>query len=268
MKTTFTLYAEGCQAFGGVPSDHCFVGTDDGHDFNCFGRGTESVSGARPICKGTGSSKWAALFYGTEGGPYDAYTAAGLHVRYDGVCHTAANRVLVLTGDNVDARTAEGNALAILMFGKFGFNLQPYIDSVTSTAQQMLRDSPGEIQPEDLQTVLNRIAYGQTAEAELDILHADVQEQLKKTLPDVTGVLRETFCAIYGDYQRDRSASFLEVAKTVPVGEQIALNKLPKALAAPWTSFVERLSKEVGADQFKNILGIDPEFAKKAFGAP
>jgi hypothetical protein len=255
MSAEFTLYARECVPFGGLPSEHTYVGTSDGENFNCFG----GYSDGRAVRKATGSSKWAKLIYGNYEGCGDGQPAAGLRVRYDGVCQIASNRVLVLTGDTVDARGTKGNVLATLLYGKLGFNIEPYIETVQKTADQLMQSNPGEIQPSDVKVVLDRIAFGQTPDAELDLLHADIQEQENITLPEITDDQRNAFRPIYADYQNERKAAFLEVANAVPYGTEIACAGYPKRLVQPLAKCVGRLVVAVGPDQFKNMFGVTPD---------
>lgn len=259
MSAQFTLCAIDCGTFGGLPSEHTYIGTSDNQNFNCFGRN----SGGRTVRTSTGSSKWASLIYGAYQGCGDDQPAVGLRVRYDGVCQNACNRLLVLTGDAIDARATKGNVLATLMYGVFGFNIDKYVAAVKSAGAQLLQSNPGEIQPSDIQTVLNRIALGQSPDAELDILHADIPEQEGlPALPPITDAQRAAFRPIYSDYQSERQAAFLATASKVPYGTQIAYKELPLALVQPLEKCVERLIEAVGPAQFASMFGITPDALK------
>jgi len=254
MSAEFTLYASGCRNFG-APSEHTYVLTSDGENFNCFG----GSSGGRFVRKGTGSSKWAKMIYGDFQGKQDDQPAAGLRVRYDGVCQIASNRVLVLTQDNVDARETKGNVLATLLYGKFGFNLDKYIETVKQTGAQLLKSNPGEIQQSDIDAVLRRVADGQTPDAELDLLHADIQEQEEIKLPAITDEQRMLFQPIYNEYQNERLATFFRVSKTVDYGTEIAERAYPEALAPALLKCATRLSAAVVQRGFNDMFGISPE---------
>jgi hypothetical protein len=254
MNTEFTLYALDAGLYGGVRSEHTYVQTSDGANFNCFGRS----SGGRFVRKSNGSSKWARLIYGQYEGCGEDQPAAGLRVRYDGVCQNAANRLLVTTGDAIDARTTGGNVLTTLMYGMFGFNLDKYIDTVKSTGDQLLQSDPGEIQQADIDAVLDRIKAGQTPDAELDLLHMDLQDLEKVTLPDITEDQLVAFRPIYSDYQKEREQAFLDVVGTVHYGDQIAWKLLPDRLRQPLLKCLHDLVASVGLDEFKKMFGIDP----------
>jgi hypothetical protein len=262
MNVDFSLYAIGGFQFRGLPSEHTYV-TVPGHNFNCFGR----FNGGRFVRKSTGSVTWACSLYGhqNEGGQ-DAGSPTGLSIRYDGVCHNVANRILALLADDIDARGTEGNVLATLMYGKFGFNLDRYIEAVKSTGAQLLANGSGEVKQSDIDTALSRIAAGQTADAELDILHSDIQEQKNITLPEITDAQRTAFRPIYSDYQTERKAAFMATASNVPCTVQIANKELPLSLIQPLEKCVGRLAAALGPDQFKNMFGVTPDEFKGKLG--
>jgi hypothetical protein len=260
MSAELQLWAIEFESAGGLSAEHTYVSTN-GHNFNCFGRS----SGGRLARKANASSKWACLVYGHQyKGLDDSGLPTGLSIRYDGVCQNVANRILVLADDDIDARETKGNAFATLMYGKFGFNgISQYIQTVKATGAQLLKDSPGEIDPSHVQVVLDRITYGQTPDAELEILHADAQEQEGSSLPPLSDARRAAFRPIYSDYQNDRSAVFASTPKQP--GEQIAYGKLRSNLAAPWAKCVDRLITTMGPEQFKMMFGVGPDTAKLAF---
>lgn len=251
MSADFTLFA--VDTPGVLPSEHTFILTSDGSNFNCFG---QPRNDGRFVRKASGSSKWAKLIYGPDEGIVDVKPAAGLRVRYDGVCQTAANRILVLTGDGVDARGTKGNVLATLMYGKFGFDVDAYIDSVRTSGAQLAQ--AGEIAPGDTQAVLDRIALGQLPGAELDLLHADIQEQWNVVLPDISRAQRDIFDPIYCDYQKERTAAFLATAGSVPYEVGVGLNgiapQLLQSLRKPLGECVARLAEALGSAQFSNMF--------------
>jgi hypothetical protein len=107
--------------------------------------------------------------------------------------------------------------------------------------------------------VIRRIEYGQTPDAELDILHADMQEQEGITLPEVTDEHREKFRPIYSDYQNERKAVFLELANTVPYGKEIAQQRYPQALAGALVKCITRLAAAVGEQGFNDMFGVSPQ---------
>jgi len=269
----FTLYTRPTNVGLPIKTSHVFVVSSDGHNWNCFGHGSPDLGDnqSQPILKVGASSKWATAIYGlTSEGDQGAKPAAGMRLNFDGVCHTAANRVLVLAGDNIDTRKTDGDALAILMYGKFGFNLDQYIPLVESTGNALLQSDPNEITKEDISTVLNRINQRLTATCELDILHLDAQEQINTIhpgtiLPDITAAQRTAFCPIYTEYQNERAAVFKTTAASVPPGTQIAFGALRTNLAAPWRKCSASLVAAIGLDGFQGIFGVTPNEVQSIF---
>lgn len=260
MKTEFTLYARPTPSpWAQFPMEHTYV-VCDGHNFNCFGAGKGSDQ-SREVVKGTASSKWASKVYGNFEGCGDDQLAAGLRVRYNGVCQNASNRILVLAGDKIDARCTKGNLLATLMFGKFGFDFDPYFDRVKNTAQELLQTEPDEIGSVEVDNVIKRIEYGLTADAELEIFHADLPEQfdIQQQLPALTDAQREIFRPIYSDYQSDRKRVWDSIPKQY--GEDIAGKKYPAGLLEPWGKCVELLATTLSKSDFEQMFGADPERA-------
>jgi hypothetical protein len=257
MKATFKLYAVSCIPFGGLDSEHTFI-ISEGHNFNCFGRGAESIPESRVVCETTASAKWAERIYGEfEGSQDQTKPAAGVRVRYDGVCQNAANRLLVLGGDGVDARQTKGNVLATLLYGKFGFNIDKFLEVVTRSGNELVQT--GEIDASDVAAVIQRIKSGLLPDAELEILHADIPEQLNlpKALPELTDNQRALFRPIYADYQQDRLAAFDATPKEY--GEEIAWKKYPTMLVPALTKCMLRLQKELSRTDFEQMFGVEPE---------
>lgn len=259
MKSEAKLYAINTGKFLGINADHTYVLTPN-HNFNCFGR----FAGGREIRTAHLSEKWASLVYGTDEGAQDSGTAACLMIRYDGMCQNASNRILALADEDADARGTDFNAVTTIMYGKYGFNVPQFIERVKSTAEQLLTTDPGEISQTEVDIVLKRIAYGQSADGELDILHEDIKDQFNEPLPDITEEQRAICRPIYSDYQKERQDVFTKVATTQ--GEQIGWNKLPMALCEPWAKCVDRLFAALGEVGFENVLGVKPETAKGKLG--
>lgn len=156
--------------------------------------------------------------------------------------------------------------LATLMYGKYGFGIDQFVASLKSDGAILLSEGSEEIQQADIDAAVNRIAAGQTPDAELDILHADIAEQQNITLPPVTDAQRVLFRPIYADYQSDRAAVFAQIATTAQPTDQIAYDKLPHGLVAPLEKCVEGLVAALGLDQFKTMFGVDPAVLKAKFG--
>jgi len=262
MNIQFTLYAVPTSNFGGLSAEHTYLSVP-GHNFNCFGRNADG----RQVQTSTGSAVWACDVYGHDNeGMQDSGTPTGMTIRYNGVCQNLANRILALVTDDIDARGTQGNVLATLMYGKYGFGVDQYVASVKSAGATLLSNGSGEINQSDIDLAVSRIAAGQTPDAELDILHVDIPEQENvSALPSITDAQRTIFRPIYSEYQSERAAAFEQIAKTANPNDQIACDVLPKALIAPLEKCVENLVAALGLDQFKSMFGVDPVVLKGKF---
>jgi hypothetical protein len=253
MKSVVQLYAIDTGTFINIPAEHTYL-LSPNHIFNCFGR----YEKGRCVRIARLSEKWASLVYGPDEKAQDCGTAAGLMIRYDGMCQNASNRILALADEDVDARGTNFNAVTTIMYGKYGFNVPQFEQRVKSTAEQLLDSN--EITAAELEMVLKRIEYGQTPDAELDILHDDIKDQFKEQLPDITDEQRGICRPIYSEYQKQRQDIFTRLATNR--GEEIGWIKLPNALREPWGKCVDRLAEALGEAGFENVLGVKPETAK------
>jgi hypothetical protein len=263
---------------GDFKTSHVFVLSSDGHNWNCFGNGAKNMGDGQsdPIAHGQASSKWASAIYDPasegdgDGSQNATKPAAGLHLNYDGLCHTAANRVLILAGDSIDTRTTDGDVAAILMYGKLGFSIDQYINLVQESGQAVLKSDPAELTTDDIKIVLSRIALWRTADHELDVLHVDAQEQIDTrkpgtVLPAITDTVRAAFIPIYTQFQNDRADIFKTIAASVSVETQIAYGPFKAALANPWERFSDTLVAKIGVEGFEMIFGVPPEVAASIF---
>lgn len=262
MNVEFALFAIDTGNAVGLEEEHTYLSVP-GHNFNCFGRN----AGGRLVRSSTGSAAWACAVYGRENeGMENAGAPTGITIRYNGVCQNLANRILALVTDDIDARGTEGNVLATLMYGKYGFGVDQYVASVKSAGATLFSNGSGEIKQSDVDTAVNRIAAGQTFDAELDILHVDIPEQENiAALPPITAEQRALFRPIYSEYQSERAAVFAQVAETAKTTDQIGLGALPRGLVAPLEKCVESLVAALGVDQFKSMFGVDPVVLKGKF---
>ena len=150
-KTKFTGYAVDCTggynaSVAGMTMDHAFVASDAGDNWNCWGRGKETIgNAARALAGGTGTgyAEWANKIYGDPNYP------TGLVQYVDGVCQHAANRLLALAGGDVSE--ANGNVAATVLYGKFGYRLNDFVTNVQEAARSL------QIPDAEVAVVLNRL---------------------------------------------------------------------------------------------------------------
>ena len=103
-----------------VPDDsHCFVANDDGAScWRNYGRGWEAVQDATLISSGKAYMEWLLEFI-----PPDNLPRCGLTFAYNGVCHTYANRELLLCEEPTDVWTAAKDYVCVAIFGVYGYGL-------------------------------------------------------------------------------------------------------------------------------------------------
>jgi hypothetical protein len=251
----------------GITLSHTFVGSPN-HNWNCFGQGTEYIRNAKSLPSGAGLAyeQWASNIYGPNEGKLTDSPAAGLHAKYDGVCHNAANRLLVLAG--ADVSDATGNALAILMYGKYGFNIPQYIQAVKDAAQKVNTDARTIVIPQnEVDDVVARIKGG--AASEIDTLvkdidkvvlrsHFEEQLELQNLSPNQLTSLRQ----IYSDFQEKRLAIFNATEAQNPSITDIQA-QYAKAMKEVLKQCLEQMLQTLEEPQFLAMFQASPEQAIK-----
>jgi hypothetical protein len=264
-KAQFQAYCIDFSGYGGLPPgikvSHTFVASPS-HNWNCFGTGKEAIASAKvlPSGAGLGYEQWASYVYGPYDGKVGDCPAAGLHVQYDGVCHNAANRILVLA--NADVSDATGNALVILMYGKFGFNIPKYIQSVKDAAQRVNTEAATTIiTQQEIDAVVARITgdpAGEFNTLEKDILRSHFEDQLKlhDLRPDQLDRLRQ----IYGGFQESRLKVFNATEAHAPSNTNIQA-QYANAMKPVLSQCLEQMLQTLGEDQFLKMFQASPEQA-------
>lgn len=88
-------------------ADHTYVRSNKGHNWGCFGRD----AGGEAICAGDGKADQAQCLS-------EPTSTAGIVYGVTGVCHQAANRIM-LPANTVVAR-ARGYRFSALLYGTYG----------------------------------------------------------------------------------------------------------------------------------------------------
>ncbi len=265
-KAHFQAYCIDFSGYGGLPPgikvSHTFVASPN-HNWNCFGTGKEAVNSAKVLQSGAGSGyeQWACYVYGPYDGKGGECPAAGLHVQYDGVCHNAANRVLVLA--NADVSDATGNALVMLMYGKYGFNIPQYIQAVKDAAQKVNADARTTIIPQDeVDGVVARIMGDVASEIdtlEKDILRSHFEEQLK--LQTLSHDQASRLWQIYSDFQAQRLVIFDATEAHNPNHSTNIQAQYATAMKPVLSQCLEQMLQTLGETQFLAMFQASPEQA-------
>ncbi|HVM60190.1 MAG TPA: hypothetical protein VMV72_04920 [Verrucomicrobiae bacterium] len=260
-QSTLTAYAIVSPNYGGyqIQLDHTFVVSDSQDDWRCWGRGHETVNnGARPIASGTALAEWARLIYGSDPsqptGQPQPERPSGLLQCVEGVCQNAANRLLVLTGGDVSA--ANGNIFVILVYGKYGYHLQDFVNNVTQSANSINQQQPGAIPQDQLQAVLNRIG---DPTAELETLETHFQGALPDTLSDAQN---QQLLGVYRSFQTQREAIFEQWWPRNTTMDATSFQKAyTQALIPLFVSSLKQCATILGPDDYNALFKVAPEVA-------
>jgi len=248
-KVKFVAYAINTaypNQVGNVPFEHTFVVSDKGDNWNCWGRGKETIgNGARQLQPdGTALAEWGALVNGTDG---DHPT--GLTQCYNGVCQNASNRILVLAGTDVSG--ANGNLFATMVYGKYGFQVEEFVARVKRAAEQLNETSPGAVTEGMLQEVLARIADDPADE--LKLLESHFQGSLPQTIPPPQ---QDQMMVAYRTFQAKRQTIYdQEPNKGDPNFQRQLSQDLQTAFMDCLLSFTDIL----GLDGYKEMFKSKPQ---------
>lgn len=240
--------------FNGFKFTHVFVvsivnGTRK-DNWNCFGTGAECLPNAQQVSEGPAYVKWADLINnGTD--------FAGLKNQVTGVCHNVANRLLVLAGTDVSG--ADGDSLAILMYGKYGFNVDQYIERVRTTADTINSEEPGTLSSIEIDGIVNQITGGLTDE--LAILERDFQVMLQPHNVNLTDAQKAGLSAIYNDFHTKRQQALDAGNQSDQAGD--FQNKYAERMKPILLQSLTQISTLLGPDNYKTIFGLLPEQATK-----
>lgn len=239
----------------GIQLDHVFVTSSLQNNWNCFGGGIEEACREHEIASSQGYAEWARLVYGAKfegkfGRKPNAYPAAGLTELYNGVCQNAANRILAFTVDNIDVRKAHANALVTLLYGKYGFDIDAFVETVKATASSL------GVSEEVLGTTLARLSQGQSAEAELDILKSVYVRKSGRPFPEIPADKWSHMVEIQSAFQLRRTAEFNKLAQIKP--KQDIRMDLVEALKPDLATYYAALEGVVGREAVLQIMQVLP----------
>ncbi len=234
-----------------IPRDHVFVVSDQGHDWGCFGRGKNHIPKSNLLARAQGNAEWMNAINGT-----DNKHPTGLENQVSGVCHNVANRLLLLA--DADVAKAQGNGLATLAFGKYGFGIDDFARRISETAKQI-----GAVSDVLVEKALCKL------EAHLNDELADIAEDLMNmfglnalNLPSAT---LDKIRALYGSFHDARRERYLEASQAEP--EYILANnsktdiRYLKRLEPELHNYLYQLKVCLGDDIYKSVIPLLPEQA-------
>lgn len=265
--TVYACEAENYDALQGYRVDHVYLTSTTNNNWNCFGRGRETARPDYKIELTHGYALWMELVYGVEnegksGRGENAHPAAGVWNLFSGVCHNAANRLLVLANDNKDVWRANGNGFVTVLFGKYGFEMDAFIASVKNAAKQL------EVPAEELANVVDRIRKGQTPEAELEVFRKIYEHRTGSRFDAIGATAIDRITDQWKHFQVRRLEEFRRLAKLVKTEkDQDIRDELQKNLQPDLVEFYRALGGIIGQDTVHKVLQVLPEKMVQALGA-
>lgn len=241
-KTIFRSYAASAE---GNPAgcDHVAVGTDDGADWGCFGRGIAALKNApdcHQVAEGQGYRRWAGIIEGGDN--------AGLVNEQSGRCHNVANRILAVAG--ADVRTAGSDVVILFVYGKYGFNIPGFLQRVKAGADQVNTEAPETLSADDVQSVIEKI--NNVKQDELDIIEEYFEKALGNTNFNLSQDEKAGIGKIYNDFFEQRvpiqslPGSYFDNLKPVALKSLLQLEAL------------------LGNDRFLKVFTAAPQFVADA----
>ncbi len=244
---------------------HTFVVCDDDrrYNWNCWGDGEEAVdqSDVKPLgnYKGEGYAAWVSLLYGSKEGernPTDK--VMGLRIRVDGVCQNASNRILALSGRDMSVSEAPANAAVLLMYGKFGFGIESFIQDVRSAAEQINQKENSSILAEEIEAVIATLCAG--ADDEMGIIGGECLGThfhsviANNVLPEKLATLK----GIYKTFQIRRAEIYNNNSK-VGLDGVVFQKEFAKQLSVAFINCLVEMKGILSPDEYKDLFPDEPE---------
>jgi hypothetical protein len=232
----------------GLTFEHTFVTGNPAYDWNCFGGGREQVSDpkTREICRVKGNAAWVEKVYG----PTRPSHPMGLTERVDCVCHSVANRILAMANADQDVAAAKGDLVAVMMYGKYGFQLDSFISQCVTAAGALNQQQAGCVSQPDIDALAARIKNEEEDEAET------LKRQFTETLtnrPSFTPDEAQKIMASYESFHDKRQEIFTKQFKQDAAND--FQGQFASELKGALIECLASLSIALGADRFSAIFG-------------
>ena len=155
---------------------------------------------------------------------------------------------MAFTVDNIDVRKAQANALVTLLYGKYGFDIDAFIDKVKATASSL------GVSEDELSAILTRLAHGQSADAELEILKSVYVQKSGTPFPVIPAEQWSRVVNAHSTFQARRAEEFNRIAQAKP-GQDIRM-ELVEALKPDLASYYAALvvSKTKSDGYFSDMI--------------
>jgi len=115
---------------------HCFVVSLDRRIcWRNYGRGWDDGGSRTNIANNQSYKEWLLEFV-----PQDNLSKCGINFGVNGVCHTFANRELLIGENNVDVHLSAKDYACVFFFGKYGIGLNKLKEILRQSYQQVTRD--------------------------------------------------------------------------------------------------------------------------------
>jgi len=244
------------RVLGRLPKAHVYISTDQGVYWGCFGGAKQYDKTAEIIATGTANIDWINEIAGSQchtggcqNGRCRRTECAGIMHPNTGICQSCANRLLIPAG--IDVSAADGNELAVLIFGKFGLGLSDLAERVSSAAKRVNEKKPGSITPEEIDRAVDAVMGSKQSEQEA--LVEDAERILKVKIPEMPEEQRVQLRSIYEDLYTSR----MEVYNSL-VSKEITSTECGGILKKNALDACKKMSRII---DFKGLFGASPKVA-------
>ncbi|WP_272513968.1 hypothetical protein [Bacillus cereus] len=230
---------------GITAADHTYVKSNDGCTWPCFGRSTCG----HEICSGSGDSQKCNELAGPD-------SHAEIKYSITGVCHQAANRILIPTGQTV--KEAGYYSLSTSVYGIYGTDANEFFDKhhIKPLDFEIYNNSADEI--ELIKNVQNLYLFSNedcnNTDSPIDLLvkefELSVQYKLNNSVSNaLMGGLKKMLKNFH--IKKEELANDLNSQKLTPKEYADEINK---EILVMLSSF----SKKLTTEEFKKIFGLMP----------
>ncbi len=231
--------------------EHVFVSSESERSWGCLGRGLAEAPNARILAEGRAEEEWVSEIAGP--GP-----EAGAQVinQVTGVCHQAANRILIPIGKTVD--DAFGDEIAVLTFGLYGPDTSEVVDIVTRAAERVNARLPEAVPESVLNEAIGRITRDSADEYE--VMKNDFEERISIHVDALPVTTQSDLRAIHARFVGARTDIY-QSRKAGKIDQDTYLQELRAGLLRA----VKDLEQLLGEEKYLQVFKYPPEDAVRLF---